>query len=67
MNKNSVLIGILAIANIGLSSCNNELDKLDNNERKTAIDSPNAQYVANLFLHDDKNYEDRKREFDLAE
>lgn len=54
MNKNSVLIGILAIANIGLSSCNNELDKLDNNERKTAIDSPNAQYVANLFLHDDK-------------
>lgn len=168
MKKKSVLIGILAIANIGLSSCNNELDELDNNEQKTAIasraiaspitekidflykglhyeaistvindsiisidnpaieallleldqkpnlvtfsypdgtceyfddtddfnankerafnqsiekeknaiqfilprgtiDSPNAQYVANLFLHDDRNYEDRKREFDLAE
>lgn len=110
MNKNSVLIGILAIANIGLSSCNNELDKLENNERKTAIASraiarPITEKIDflykgnvhsikalrkrrmpyNLFCQEGplihpmhnmsqicfymmiKNYEDRKREFDLAE
>lgn len=30
-----------------------------------AVDSPNPNYVANLFLHDNRNYEGRMREFDL--